>query len=225
MSHREASANPALSKPSSSHRNSGSIRFRQGVAAGFRWEGQDQQTDQEDGAHSHSGIAKGLGPRATAKYPPRQQTQSGRTQGGNKPRSVVTKGSSGAAQPRREQLGKINGVSSEQGELAKSHDRNHPEYVADSLKVPEDEGGAQHGQHKRNGEGRPASNVVSDEAKSKNSQAGADVEHHRSPSRPVVNVKGFVRSSHTLLLSTGFKNGTLEVDAEKSNGPEPDDAG
>src|SRR5205823_6676210 len=153
MSHRDESANPALSKPLSSHKNSGSIRFRQGLASRLRGEGQNQQTDQEGGAHRHSRITKGLGLRVTAKYPPRQQTQSGRTQGGNKPRPVVTERGSGAAQARRKQLRKINGISSEQGELAKSHDRNHPEYVADRLQIPEDKGGAQHSQHEGNGEG------------------------------------------------------------------------
>ena len=61
--------------------------------------------------------------------------------------------------------------------------------------------------------------MVSRETKGKNSQAGPEVEHDGSPSRPIVNVKGFVRSSQTLLLGMGLENSTLEVDAEEANGP------
>src|SRR5207249_9837551 len=138
---------------------------------------------------------------------------------------VVTKKGSGHGQARRKQLRQINGVSSEQGELAESHDRNHPEYVADRLQIPEDKGGAHHGQHEGNGEGGPPADMVSYETKGKNSQAGPKVEHDRSPSRPVVYVKGLVLSSQTLLFGMGLENSTLEVDAKKSNRPQPDDAG
>ena len=61
--------------------------------------------------------------------------------------------------------------------------------------------------------------MMSYEAEGKNSQAGAEVEHDRSPSRPVVYVKGLVLSSQTLLFGTGLENSALEVDAKKSNSP------
>ena len=52
----------------------------------------------------------------------------------------------GAAQAGREQLGEVDGVAAEQGQLAEPHDRDHPEQVVIAVDEPEGAGRRRHRQ-------------------------------------------------------------------------------
>ena len=109
--------------------------LRQRLALGLRQEQQGHQADGEDAAHRHPRVAERQRRVRLARSRRRRTLVSRpsveRPDGRDEPADVVAERRAGAAQPRREQLGEVDGVAAEQRQLAEAHERDHPEDVAD----------------------------------------------------------------------------------------------
>src|SRR5262245_13972864 len=105
--------------------------LRQRMAPGFGEEEQRHEPQQEDGTHIGRRAAErfdlGFGRERASFEMSLEFAQSEWSAGRKKAPHVVTETRARAAQPRREELGQVNGETGEQGELAGAHDSAHPD--------------------------------------------------------------------------------------------------
>ena len=104
--------------------------------------GKCRHSEQEHETHGHAGIPHRL--RLVSVDAAGQQTQRQRSDGGHEAADVVAERRAGAPQTGREELGQIDRVAAEKGQLAEAHQRDHPEDVAEIFQIPERERGGEH---------------------------------------------------------------------------------
>src|SRR5262245_39937801 len=111
--------------------------LRKRPALGFRRKWQRGKADEEHEAHRDARVAHRLGiadEDAAGEQPERE-----RPNRRDEAADVVAERSARATEARGKQLRQIDRVPAEQRELARAHDRDHPEDVAEVVQVPERE--------------------------------------------------------------------------------------
>src|SRR5688500_10972883 len=206
---------PSRFKPANISEANGRLSVRQRLPVGFRREGQNHQSDEEHEGHRNAGIPHRL---VHARiHAARQQSERQGSERRDEASDVVAERCSRAAQPGGEELREIDGESAEQRQLTETHDRDHPEDVAEITQVPESERGGDECQNVGDGERLAAANTLRQMHERIDAGEPAEVLEQRNHARP--------RGLRTLAHIGAVEHGAEEIDGKEADAPQANDAG
>src|SRR5688572_6122664 len=197
-----------------------SFVFRQGQAACFGRERQNEEAEQKDGAHGHAAVAK-----VSFENIGGEVAEDGGTDRGDKAADIIAEGYAGATQGCGEEFREINRVSAEQGELAEAHQREHPEQIGERGQFPEDQDGAGEGGEQRNREGWFATDLLAQDAEAVDAEKAGDVEHDEADAGPFAEFSAEFLSAESLRFEPFAHDSANQISGEKSDRPKSDHAG
>lgn len=187
----------------------------------FRGERQRDQPDQKGGAHGDACVPERL--RGILEDHAGEQSERGRPAGRHEAADVVAETGSRATKTRREQLGEIDRIAAEQGQLGEAHERDQPEDLAEVAEEPEDGRGGDHGRDQCHGKRRLASESLRRDAEGIDAEKRPQILHHRGDAGPERQLARNQLRIHALRDEPLFQDRPHQVEAEEADAPDADD--